>query len=595
MIHPFAREILVTTHFRKISRWYLQKNGLVELKKILDQLQNSDLKFISGIRNTLTHFIDSFKLVEADILTGDPIKFDPKSFQQNMAKLIQSSRSELNTAIESYASHLRYSLRREMQNLNTDLENIDVDIKLRHTLKSTRYYRKLQSEISGFDERWNDLMKNSVNKIYLDLLIHSAQNQVTEHAERLKSTILQQTKMNLLNPLAALKKELEIRIRNSSKQDIAMITFQGLKHEISGSEENLSSDLHPIIENLPEEILILDYAPAEDKTRGREDNEPEILLIPVQRIVQHYLQSVFQAPVIASLQQLSNALKNQEYRIRDHFSLMAFEKENLDPEDEDYPVRLKEVYEKTLKGIREEEKGIQELTDTFANEMDKSIDEAFEPLASHRIAESSRNISNLIREYHGKQTVSKFGFLRENIQSYVKSKTVRLLYSQSEGILFAKRLSKEKDILPSAGQVAELVDLLAPKVDVLKKVPPYYTNLFSGRSSIGEDFWIDRKTEEEQFKKALDRYKRIRKGGIMVIGNRDSGKTALCKYLTRKHFNQDTVNHVYPPAQGSASLGEFEKTLQKVLGLNVPLPFIADSIGYNSVLVFHDLELWWER
>lgn len=595
ILHPFAKKIRVKIKFRKIFRLYLQHNSLSELNEVLSQLKTADLQYISGIRNLLTHFIDALKHLDGDIHTSEDLTYNLETLEQEMTKSIQSVRSDLKESIESYGFRLRVQFRKELQKLNTDLNTIYIHIKIRKNLKLTRNFRKLLSDISGFHESWGDLMINTINKVYLDLLIHSAHNQVKKDTEKLKSDILTQVKLQILNPVDAIKSEINSRLKDSSRSEIKMDASGTFKLDLLRNTDYLSSELQPIIENLPEEIQIMDYSPVNKETAAKEETEPEIILIPIRRIVQHYLHSIFLAPLLASLQQLSNALKSQEYRIKDHISLMSFEKENLDAGDQNYNTRLKEIYEKAFTALEEEEQNVLEIVKNFNDETDKNLTDAFEPIASHRIAESSRNISYLIREYHGKQTVTKFDTYKEKIQAFLKSKMVRLLYYQSEGILFAKRLSDDTDHLPSGEQVAELVDQLMPNSDVLSRIPAYYTNLFSGKSSIGKDFWIDRKTEEEQFKKALDRYRRIRKGGILIYGNRNSGKTTLCKFLTRKHFNQDSVFHIYPPVQGSVLPNEFEKTLQNVFGINLPINSLIDSIGFDSVLVFHDMELWWER
>ena len=141
----------------------------------------------------------------------------------------------------------------------------------------------------------------------------------------------------------------------------------------------------------------------------------------------------------------------------------------------------------------------------------------------------------------------------------------------------------------------DFVDKVSPDQHILDTLPHYYKNLFSGRSSISEDFWVSREYEEAMFAKAVRRFNFGHKGGVMILGGRNSGKTAFCRFVAKQHFTDDKIYHVFAPQKGSIDVEEFVKEISKVTGLNGELDEIFETIPYGSIFIIHDLALWWER
>jgi hypothetical protein len=137
--------------------------------------------------------------------------------------------------------------------------------------------------------------------------------------------------------------------------------------------------------------------------------------------------------------------------------------------------------------------------------------------------------------------------------------------------------------------------MASPSADILKQLPPYYINLFSGRSSIGKEFWIDRPVEMVQADKALQRYNAGRRGGVLIVGERNSGKTLLSKTIAYRFYKEQHVYQVFPPASGSLLEEDLAAALRKASGAFGGVHQIMASEPAGRTWIFHDLELWWER
>jgi hypothetical protein len=79
------------------------------------------------------------------------------------------------------------------------------------------------------------------------------------------------------------------------------------------------------------------------------------------------------------------------------------------------------------------------------------------------------------------------------------------------------------------------------------------------------------------------------------LGERNAGKTALSRYVTKTYFNEDKIHHIFPMPGGSVSREDFRIQLMKSTSLTAGIDEIFDTLPNGSVVVIHDLELWWER
>ena len=225
----------------------------------------------------------------------------------------------------------------------------------------------------------------------------------------------------------------------------------------------------------------------------------------------------------------------------------------------------------------------------------KLVRESFEPLHITQIRKSTAELSHYLRDYQGRQVISRFGNWGKRLSDWSQKRLVKILYSRSEGVLLAKRIQVGKQQFSVTSRLLDINDMVSPSTEVLKQLPPYYVNLFSGRSNIGKEFWIDRPIELSQAEKSLSRYNSGRKGGILVVGERNSGKTLLSKNIALRFYKDQSVYQVFPPANGSLREEDLAVAFRKAAGTYGGIHQVMASEPAGKVWILHDLELWWER
>jgi amino acid transporter len=593
ILHPFSKTLRGKVHFRKIVRYHLFNNRLTFIRSVLDDFQYTDLLFLSGIKQFINYLISLLDSTKKNLGRSGDYNIALTEQRKTIQKHCNALQEEIDRNCILFENRLKQDFRKSVQLLNNELDNVRINQILKEKHRKKKYYSRLINRLLSFPDVWYREIRNYANRAYLDLIIQSFRERIMHETDDLKQIILQQLQARLLSRISSIKQE--IKKIKEGKQSIKKFPELNIDFSLDYLQEyeQLSDNIAILNESIPETVIISDESFVEK--REIKKHEQETYNIPLRKTITHYVESVYIAPLQEYLQDFSDKIIKTIYRLKDHIGFMSFELVNIDPDEEDFKEKSAIILNEGMHGVEVEEGKLSTLTSEMDSHIDQMIHSAFEPVMSHRIIKSSREILHVIREYQGKRTVSRLGRIRENILNYLKARMVRILYSQSEGILLARKLTDDKEFDSLQKRILDLVEMISPDATVSKQIPAYYINLFSGKSNIGEDFWVKRNIEENHFEKALKRYYSIRRGAILIHGFRNSGKTALCRHLARKLLNSEQVFHLFPPLEGSSNVKDFEYELHKITGLGGSVYDILELIRHDSVLIFHDLELWWER
>jgi len=425
-------------------------------------------------------------------------------------------------------------------------------------------------------------------------LMQSYKTRIIDKIGEFENTLAEEIDTGLLKQLSTVKGTLV-----KFKENLAGI--KDLKLFITNAEENfqlistfekLSEDFRKLENELPENLTI-EETTAADNSANKES--ATTISLPVRKITGYVVETQLISGINNLLGKTHESLIDSIYVMKDLLNLARFNLVNITADTHDSSKLTAKIVDDTLLGFKKEEDKIKKIKMELVPEMKQLLDNTFATLSSYKIAESSTAYSGFSIGNQSKFVKSRVNLSYQYLMSNLTRKTAWLLYSKSEGVLFAKHFIDKKENLSKNETILDFIERLTPKPELLRILPAHYTNLFSGKSSIVDDFWIPRPVEESRFKKAISRFHQGIKGGIMLIGERNSGKTALSKYITKMYFREDKIHHVFPLKGGSISKEDFKRQLQNTIGINLEINEIFDTLPKGSVMVFHDLELWWER
>jgi hypothetical protein len=188
-----------------------------------------------------------------------------------------------------------------------------------------------------------------------------------------------------------------------------------------------------------------------------------------------------------------------------------------------------------------------------------------------------------------KKTIAKVG-------NFFNKQFVNVVYSQSEGIMLANKLTSfESEFKVSNQSIQEMIVKLSPYEHSGRKIPFYYVSLFSGSTTLSKDLWIERPKEQEEAQRIIERFKSGFSGALIISGDRNSGKTTLSKYIAKTLLPSYSLHIVRAPKGGSTNIDEFTKSLSNALNVAIDPYYFLSSSPQKRVILINDLELWWAR
>lgn len=588
----FARHsVYADIRYRDALAYYLRDSRYMFLSSWLDEFKRTALEGLRSIQAFVAlcdeRFGDLFRQTQSGTLTVHQWELASQEMSREANNLVQVQQQ----MSELFLNRLLVEFRKNVDHLRTHLEHIDADRLTRNIPGDSRLYKTSLDRCLSFGEKWYAAIALESKKISLDAILRSfrwqVEHEIKDFTYRFESCItktiqdpLEQTLLFLEQPgkhpkeLTALKKIEWVLPKEILKKDFTI----------------LSDHLIQYTKGFPEKIAI--PPPSPDSTGAGLTNG---MTVPIKKLVQHFLEQTLLGPLHDLVQGSLEKIKGSVFNINDQLSLTIFNIENINTRGEADVATIQQLATNARQGIKPEVSIISGLKQDLTNKISESTGRLFEPLSIGRISATTVDFTHLSRDFRSKRFMTRFGLWVEKARRFTMEKFLILIYSRSEGIRIAQRISSRSEAKSVTERSLEVVDRVTPSSSILNALPHHYLNLFSGRSSIGESFWVNQETEEKQIEQAIGHYFKGYHGGILVLGERNAGKTALCRRIADIHFRKNKVFHLFPGEDGSRSTDDFVNNLSAATGISSDLTGILNSLPYHTVIIIHDLELWWER
>lgn len=368
--------------------------------------------------------------------------------------------------------------------------------------------------------------------------------------------------------------------------------IESLEQECRGSSDELPTTLSTLTD---ESIQALE--------EGRLDAVEQIEL-PVKRLMQFLMET----ELVGGLTEALARVPQQEQRAlgiaQDVVRLVNFQLSEIDTESYEpgeLRAQLAPVIENGIERLTGECEGLSQLTSELLKEVDERLHLVIDGTNAYELSSAADRLNQHIRVRQGKRAVSGArGFLKR-VGERSRSSVERLIYRKSEGILLTRRKGTLLAPEQAVDRIAAMVRRQVPQPEVLSSLPFYYRQIFSGQSGINDTFWVGRKEQLTKARAAIKQFDKGASGCLLVVGDRLSGKSALIQKMSADLFERRRIIRVHAPPGGSIDQRAFTRSLKKALGPDFPesgnQSFTAalSALPRGSVLIFDDLNLWWER
>ncbi|MGE3544200.1 MAG: hypothetical protein AB7L28_09710, partial [Kofleriaceae bacterium] len=182
------------------------------------------------------------------------------------------------------------------------------------------------------------------------------------------------------------------------------------------------------------------------------------------------------------------------------------------------------------------------------------------------------------------------GLARRGV-SGIRDAAANIIYRRSAGVVFAEQARGTRQRTPEQ-VIRELTARATVPTSVLANLPLYYRNLFTGQVNINESFFVGR---DDKVTTGVEIVTGERPGlrSVLVRGQRSAGKTTLCQRIASS--SAANVLWIAPPIGGACTRAAVASALEVATGRQGNPAALLDRLPERSVLVFDDLDLWWER
>lgn len=587
---PYKRKVrlkALTGYFQKV----IERKAIYELLKdcgIAAYQLNSELQKVFNIMN------DEMQSWEIAIRDDS---FDKQTFSKGKKKserLLKEVSSSFESGMQKILGEMYATVHQSLQSVARDLDNLQANRLVSKKIKIARKQLPLKDKILEAIDYWHNNQQLVSNFFIEDLYLKSISNRIETILERMLSDIMISIDSSIKTRLNDLIDDLD-KIDSGTEQKL---NWPSLTEEIFNDREisnELLKDILGAVEELPDNLEVM----AEESFQKIEQEQfSEAASISVN--LRRYTEYLFETELIDPLQKPVSKLNDDLQETRDIArEVVRFVNYNLSFQ-EDNDQAAKESLEGVINSGRERiEKRIaylDEAKEQLRNEIQKHTLKSFEKMNPLLVNRAIGELKQTIRSKESRKYAGKVRSFYDDFNAAAHNLLVQIVYKRSKGLLFARKISTAAGGYQTyTGQILDTVKKLTPAQDVLQRLPFYYRQMFLGKKQTGGEFLLERPFEMEQASEAIYTYKQGYSGALLVLGERHSGKSTLSLSIAAKHFEKQKIFQLYAPESGSCDPAEFKKRINQMLKHGGEYSDLFNVIPQDSVIIIHDLELWWQR
>jgi len=325
----------------------------------------------------------------------------------------------------------------------------------------------------------------------------------------------------------------------------------------------------------------------------------EVINISVSQLIDYLLQAEFVEPLQESLSGIPGKLEKLNIEVNGIIRTLTFQFDHeIDKHIDDNSLKesILRQFNEQLAALDKEIEKSKELNQQIINLFRERFNTFEDKLTYHSFIKSATNLKQYIREIESRKRWSILRNSRQRTKLFLQKQVNQFWYRQSQGYMFTQRLRAEST--PDrfrVNNVLNLVEQVSIKPEVSKNIPFQYKQLFLRKQYYLNEFWVGRTNELNEASKTIARYKAGLKGGIMVTGDHNSGKTFFSQYFVNRFYRDANVHTLIPPYAGTTDLKVFKEMLENTFEMKGTYYRLFNSLPENSVLIIDDLALWWEK
>ena len=596
-----GRKISITIKLRPAASYLFYHKRLEDIRQFYGDYITHSLNAFSGTRELLNGNL----LAIEKALSGKSGLGEMPVNREEMAALVLRLKSENQVFFYHQSQKMLDNLTGDIERFSQIIESPQANLSSRRFKLFNKKKVELENSVAEFPDLWINFMVNHVNKTFLDFMLYSLKSRLNIKIEKAYQEIILITERSINEKLKVFQAKINA-LRGMGDMNYDQKEFFNQKlislPPIDVPFNTLFKEIQVSVRQLPESIEISGEKMLEDIQFDTLENISD-MIVSVRKTADYYISNELNDQIrkqsinigqqlSLSVSTLKNLIRMANFHLENRQNTHAGEMKTEQIQDQQ-----KALFEKLEQNIKNEEDKLLAISKQLRLSFDSGLKNAFEPLTASVIVKTSGNLKEKIRTTGKRRLFSRLTQINKSVSEKIINQLVNLLYRQSKGLLWANRMeqARAKAALFPVEHFTQMLEKISPDKALMLKLPFYYSNVFSGSSTIGDDFWVGMEDEIEKGSKAIQRFLTGTSGLLIISGERSSGKSSLSKHLANLHFEKQNIFNVRAPRESIADAVFFEQTLLKAIHGQDDLPYSMELLPDKSVIVINDLELWWAR
>jgi amino acid transporter len=589
---------------RKLIGKYYPNTWQIIRQKTWQKFASLSIQYLIEQQNAFKQFRDSLQIIETAINNDNFSKSLLIQEKEKVSEIFSTLKDFITTAEKRVSEIAQAENTKSIQNISNALNHIHVNSILSKQKPQVKLRKQQIRNMDNWPETWKFNQSLQVNYNLLELKLSEIDYKLWHFTLRASEEL-----QNLTQPdgrLAGLQlseqildlteRSIEKLSRNELPPQPAFSVSQGkdLHRKIKDIEDFTLERISTAISRLPGHVELLKNQSYTDLSSVK-SYSPETEMAEVSKLIHFIIQSDYITPFQQNIKNFSQNLEETEKEIMEIARLIKITLTG----DKEEPQQIPDKYFFAEQEQRAQEalQNLENISITVDDKLQSILNKVSTDLSIPVFLKTADNMKLFVKSKEAQG--EKDNWLKMNLRTsreFLRRNLVKIWFDRSKRMVYAfqTRHYQSDEFFP-VSQLHALNEEVSARENVLTKVPPYYQQLFLRKNNYFMDFWQGKPGELDEAHKTILRQEKGHNGALLIRGEHNSGKTFMVNFICHKYLSSKPVYVIQPPFAGSTSESEFLSALQKATDLDSGVDEILADIPEKSVLVFEDLELWWEK
>jgi amino acid transporter/archaellum biogenesis ATPase FlaH len=591
--------------YRNLLIQHSYKTNLEAFRYFLNELGTNSIRNIADLSKNLVAIDLIFQEVTKDLTQNN------KTDIEQLSAKYKKQREQLSEAFEINKRDLLDAMDQMVLQIINHLNGITSMVHPNALIDEEFNYKKaFKNPTARFEHIPSRRKRNQIlqiNSTLLNLNILNFSNRLKQITLEIERYIDQEVQKGLLNSMDKYIDYLERFLQNLQAGTKKNFDFNidELNTEIDQNfaDRMINMNLRRLksaVSHFPESIEL--FTEESDNMLGTNQyGELETIQISVTALLDYMIQNNFNGNIKAILDEVPNKIMDYQNQLLDQYRLTtySFEDSTNDSSQQSRGNSENEqlilLIESQLKNLKSDREEVIQLKENFKLRIEERLHSALNSISFYPFIKAAANLRQYIRH---QQTKNHFGKLKDwnkTAKKWLQDQFAQLWYRQSQGVILTQELIEADESIQQNQLLRDLHRKLYSGQAIYDKLPFYYRQLFLRKHNFMKEMWVERPAEMELGRRCLEDFRNGIKGGILVVGPHYSGKSFYIQMLAHEYTTQENIITINPPAGGSTDKKVFIEQFKLAAETNFGIEHYLRNAKGKVVIVFEDLELWWEK